>query len=139
MNKKKESKRVRFSRVSYFVLAAIFALCIVLQVFLAGLSVFVSPVNWMNHQAFAHAFGMNLPLFMLLVAFIGKMPRWAYLHTVGLLVFIFLMYLTANMTAVIPWVAALHPIFAMVLFIQPGVILQKSWKLIVKNKEKFEG
>jgi hypothetical protein len=72
---------------------------------------------------------------LLLMAFIGKMPRWAYLNSLGSLVFIFLMYFTAHITAVMPWAAALHPVFAMVLFIQSDIIVLKTWKLIVKNKD----
>jgi len=135
---KKEFMRERFGRGSFFILAVIFAACIVIQVFIAGLSIFVSPVNWMNHTMFVHLFGMNLPLLLFVTALIGKIPKWAYLHTFGLLVFIFAMYFTANITDNIPWAGALHPILAMILFMQSAVMVMNSWKMIVK-KQVIEG
>ncbi|WP_099156654.1 DUF6220 domain-containing protein [Virgibacillus ndiopensis] len=133
----KKTARIRFGRIIYFILAALFTFCVATQLFLAGAATFVSPVNWMHHITFVHLFGFNLPIFMLLFAFIGAMPKWAYWQLAGLFVLIFSMYFTANMTANLPWIGAIHPVLAALLLIFSCVMITKTFKFIF-NKEEGE-
>jgi hypothetical protein len=129
MEKKKLPNRIKFGRISFLVLAVIFALCIVTQIFLAGLATFVHPLNWARHSTLVHIFGFNIPIFMLVTAFIGSMARLAYWQIFGLLVLVFSMYFTANFTSVVPWISAAHPVIAMLLFVLSFNIVIKTWKL----------
>jgi uncharacterized membrane protein YhaH (DUF805 family) len=133
------SFRVRFGRISYLVLAIIFTICIVVQVFLAGLATFVNPINWANHSALIHAFGFSIPIFMLVFAFVGNMPRFAYWQIFGMLGLVFAMYFTANITSALPWAAAAHPVIAMLLFILSLVIVSKMWRFIFNKKNSKQG
>lgn len=132
--------RTKIGSSIYLILAVLFATCVTIQVLLAGAATFVHVENWLRHSTFVHLFGMNVPVLMLIFAFVGKMPRWAYLNVVGLLVSIFAMYFTANFTAKEPWVAAAHPVIAMVLFVLSIWIVTKSGRFVIgKNKiEKGE-
>src|SRR5690554_3392507 len=110
---KKNKRRVQIGRWIYWLLASGFALCVVAQIFLSGLATFVSTSHWANHVFFVHLFGLNIPILLLLFAFIGALPRWAYGHILGLMGAIFAMYFTANMSGLAPWTGALHPVIAM--------------------------
>lgn len=134
-NLKLNNTRVRVGRIIYFILAVIFTLCIIAQVLFAGMAIFLYTVDWSQHMMFAHLFGFNLPILMLIFVFIGSMPRWAYWQLFGVFVAIFLMYFTANITANIPWLGSVHPIIAMLLFVQSYLIVSKTWSLISKNQQ----
>ncbi|MCM3570126.1 DUF6220 domain-containing protein [Neobacillus mesonae] len=124
------------SRIIYFLLALILAGCLFIQVFFAGMAVFVNPVNWGKHVSFVHYFGLTLPILMLISALIGKMSKKIHWQTAGLIFSIFAMYFTANITAQIPVVAAAHPVFAIFLIWLSVLSLSKAWKAIMpKHKE----
>ncbi|WP_188455967.1 DUF6220 domain-containing protein [Virgibacillus oceani] len=127
--------KIGVGRTIYLLLAILFTCSVVLQFFLAGAATFVSPLNWMRHTTFIHLFGFNIPIFMLLFAFIGGLPRWAYWQVFGLLVLIFSMYFTANMIADFPWIGAVHPVIAALLFFQSCVMVSQSWKFIFNKGE----
>lgn len=105
---------LRFSRIAYAALAWIFVACVVCQVFLAGMAVFVDPLNWLRHVSFVHLFG-ELPVLMLLFAFAGRMPKGDgyYLGPVILFTLIAIAYATADAGRSV--VGALHPVNALVI------------------------
>lgn len=127
--------RIRVGRNGYFILASLFALCIIIQFFFAGTAIFMYPVDWQKHVMFVHLFGFNLPIFMLLFAFIGRLPRLAYWQTFGILAGIFFMYFTANIRGQFPWAATLHPVFGILLFLLSSYTVVKSWQSIYNNKK----
>lgn len=108
--------RIHVGRITYFILASIFALCTMTQFFFAGSAIFVDPVEWRKHVTFVHLFGFNVPIFMILFAFIGSLPRTAYLQILGIMIGIFFMYFTVNFRG-LPWTAALHPVIGTLLFL----------------------
>ncbi|WP_342389195.1 DUF6220 domain-containing protein [Salinicoccus bachuensis] len=131
---KKNSLRVRTARGIYLLLAVLFALCVTVQVFIAGMAVFDDPVHWMNHMMFVHMFGFNLPIIMLIFAFVGSMPRWVYWQLFGILVSVFLMYFTANIG--IDGINALHTVFAILLSMLSVWIVVKNFKLVFGNEKE---
>ncbi|MGH2371726.1 MAG: DUF6220 domain-containing protein, partial [Chloroflexota bacterium] len=121
---------VQWARRGYAALAWIFVGCLVVQVFLAGLGVFAGPANWRWHTTFVHFFEL-LPLLMLALAFLGRLPgrlRWL---TAGLFALIFVQYATANLgdAPSIQIVAALHPVVALILFWGAIVVAQRAQRL----------
>lgn len=133
----KSNSRIQAGRFIYFLLAALFAGAVIAQVFLAGMGTFVNPSHWSQHVMLIHLFGFNVPLFMLLFAFIGSMPRRVYWQLLGLFILIFVMYFTANMTVLATWLGALHPVFAFFLTALACINVLETWKLIFKKKEKI--
>lgn len=131
----KNKTRVRVGRGVYFTLSAIFAMCVIVQVFLAGMGTFVNPAHWSQHVTFIHLFGFNLPLFMLLAAFVGSLPRWAYWQLFAVLILIFAMYFTANMTSLAAWLGAMHPVIALLLTAVACSNVLKSGGTIFKKQE----
>ncbi|WP_174615487.1 DUF6220 domain-containing protein [Virgibacillus ihumii] len=135
----RKNRRIRIGRIIYLVLAIIFALSVATQIFFAGMAIFISPVNWMKHMTFVHLFGFNIPIFMLVFAFIGALPRWAYWQLLCILISIFIMYFTANISANLPWFGAMHPVFGVLLFVFAYTMVSKTWKLTFKNKSNQKG
>ncbi|WP_453992246.1 DUF6220 domain-containing protein [Bacillus nitroreducens] len=133
MTKSTISARIRFGRGLYLLFAIIYLLFIIGQVFTAGLAIFVGAENWLTHTSLVHILGLNIPVLMLIVAFIGKMPRWGYGYVIGLALFVFGMYFSANFTRIASWVGALHPVLAMILFILSVSVVVDTWKLIRKK------
>ena len=75
--------RVRWARQGYVFLVGTFVVCVVIQVFIAGMAVFVNPAQWSTHMSFVHVFEF-IPFIMVAVAFIGRLPRELKLLPVGL-------------------------------------------------------
>ncbi|MFQ3545548.1 DUF6220 domain-containing protein [Halobacillus rhizosphaerae] len=123
------SKSTKYGRYLFLGAAIIFVVCIVTQVFLAGMAVFVDPVNWSKHVAFVRIFNF-LPLLMLLFAIIGKLGKDLYSVTTAMIIMIVLQYITANLTDVVPYLSALHVIFALMLFGASTNTVRMSWKKI---------
>jgi hypothetical protein len=111
----------------YVAVAALFAACVVVQVFLAGLAIFVGPSAWALHTGFIHYFEY-LPILLLAIALIGRMRglRWPPLV---LLLLIGVQYATAE------WadpssraVAAIHPVSAMIIFQGAIWLTWRAWR-----------
>lgn len=134
LKKDEISTRNRIGSISFALLSILFLICILVQVFFAGLAIFVNPVNWTKHTGFIHLFEF-IPILMFIIAFVGKLPRWAIGHSAALFAVIFVMYFTANITSAIPWVAALHPVIAFILFWMSVKNVPRGWKMAYKNKQ----
>ncbi|HET7627525.1 MAG TPA: DUF6220 domain-containing protein [Bacillales bacterium] len=92
-------------------LSALFAGCVLVQIFFAGLAVFGQPTAWLYHTTFIHFFEM-IPVLMLICAFIARLPGRLRWMSVVLIALIFVQYLTANLASTAHWIGALHPIIA---------------------------
>jgi hypothetical protein len=97
-------------------LARVFAVCILVQVFLAGLAVFVDEAYWASHSSFVHYFSF-LPLVMILLSFIARLPVSFRLQSIRLFGLIIAEFITAVLSSKIGFLSALHPVIALVMFI----------------------
>ena len=105
------------ARVLYIILAWLLALCILVQVFLAGLSIFVSPVLISLHVSFVHFFE-GLPLLLLICALCGRLPRSISLLSLLLIVQIALQYAFIRLSGQLgrAAIAACQPVNAVSMF-----------------------
>ncbi len=105
------------ARVGYLLVAWVFVLFVLIQVFLAGLSIFVGPEGWARHVEFGHLFG-PLSLALLLLALVGRLPRRAVLLTVLLMLLYSLQYVFVEIPPRLglPEFSALHPVNALLIF-----------------------
>jgi mercuric ion transport protein len=92
-------------------LAAIwlFAACSVIQVFLAGLGVFVGPDRFALHRDFGYTFGLLL-LVVIVAAIVGRLGRRQVLYAIVLMVLFTLQSVFVAMRGSAPEIAALHPV-----------------------------
>jgi mercuric ion transport protein len=117
----------------YVVLAWLLALSVTAQVFIAGLAVFVEPTYWKDHTNFVHLFEL-LPVFLLILAFTGKMPRTFKVLPLVAFLLISLQYATAQARFSDPKeLAALHPVNALLIFWCSIAMAQRSHRLIFGN------
>ncbi len=135
LEKRKLSTMNKAGRIIFLLLIGMFFLSVLLQIFFAGLAIFVNPTHWMAHKSFVHLFGFNIPVFLLLLAYIGKLPKWAYGYVFCLMLGVFTMYFTANFTNIIRWVGALHPVFSIFLLFISYLTLKKTIILVFREKK----
>lgn len=122
-------QRATWARVVYIVLAWAFAVCVAVQVFLAGMGVFMSPLYFQSHASFVHAFEW-IPVLMLVAALVGGLSPKLRWMAAGLIALIAVQYVTAGMTdrgaRWALWVASLHPVTATGLFWAAVVALKRA-------------
>ena len=103
-------------RMLYLIVAWLFPVAILVQVFLVGLSLFTTQPYWDAHIGFGHSIVL-LPALQVLLAYLGKIPppakglTWLSLGLTLIQTEVFAMIRTA-----VPTLAALHPVLALVLF-----------------------
>ena len=107
-----ESGRKRYSRVVFAALAWVLVVCVVVQVFLAGLIVFEGEYIE-DHRTFVHAFEF-VPWIMLLLVFIGRLGRTLAIHSFVIGILIGLQYAFAEASN--GNVGALHAVNALLIF-----------------------
>jgi len=132
------NQRVDRARVVFKVLAQLFAVCIMIQVFLAGLALFWDSEQWASHTGFSR-FLLLPPVLMLIASFIARLPvslRWS---SVGLIVMLILMGVTANVASNAGVVAALHPVIAFLMFGATMTVVRKTSALMQAEKQGTPG
>jgi len=103
----------QFAQRGYLVGVLLFMLCVLCQVFLAGMSIFVSPSWWQVHRRFGELFG-SLTILLLLFAIAMRPQRSIIWLTILLVVLYSLHYLLIELPGRmgVPWLSALHPVNA---------------------------
>jgi hypothetical protein len=119
---------LRVARYAYAVLAWGFAAAILLQVFFIGLGLFVGSDNLELHRNFGWILHL-VPLPILLAAALAFAGRRQILQATGLVVVIFFVPILAAVRADLPYVAAFHPVGAMVAFALALVIARGATSL----------
>jgi mercuric ion transport protein len=98
------------------VVAWLFAACIVVQVFLAGMGVFDGPERFETHRNFGYLFGW-LTLVMVIIAAVGRLGRRLIALSVLALVQFFLQSVFILFREDQPAIAALHPVNGVLLLV----------------------
>jgi mercuric ion transport protein len=122
---------VRWLRILFLIGICFFIICLLIQVFMVGMAVFISPSWWAMHVLFAHAIGF-LGLVLLVVALLGRLPK-SILGLAGLIVFLISMqYNTIHLSHIPNWSlgAAFHPVSAFLLFWVATVTAWKTWYIV---------
>jgi Family of unknown function (DUF6220) len=126
----KLSVPVRLARIGYAVLSSVFVVCVLVQVFFAGMGAF--GADWSLHLTFAHFLGLP-PLLMAPMAFIGRLSWGSRLLPLGLLVLIGVQYAFAD--AVVP-AAALHPVNALLILCLSLLTARRAWASVAGRRER---
>lgn len=116
-------------RIVYVIMAWLFVIGVLVQVYLAGMVVVAGRMGWSNHVDLGHSLGIPL-LLMLVAAYAGRLPgslkRLTWLLFV---VYIIQADVIIFMRGSFPFVAAFHPVLALVDFALGLVIARKAWAL----------
>ncbi len=111
------SSRIVWLRRIYGALAAIIAVSIMVQVFLAGMNVFLSP-RWLGaHMQLGHLIG-GLIIGLPLLAFVAGLPPRVRWLSLAMVLLFGLQYNHRNLALLfgLPHLAAIHAVNALVLF-----------------------
>ncbi|GGD77350.1 DUF6220 domain-containing protein [Paenibacillus nasutitermitis] len=129
--------RIRSVRFTYGLLAALYVLCVILQVYFAGLGVFVDSADLELHRVFANYFEFGA-IIMFLLSFFGSIRGGLRWLTLGLFALTSLQHMTIQtFTGVLP---ALHTVDALLLFWISGYLLRKSWSwLLLRRNGEVQG
>lgn len=126
------AERTRWFKLAYTVLAWIFAACVVVQVFFAGLALFHRASFWIQHRTFIQFFEY-IPIVILLLLLIGRAPRGKGLYwpQLVLLALIMVQYVTGG-SAFGSLFSAVHPVSAMAMFWVSTIAIQRGqrWELL---------
>ncbi|WP_132059213.1 DUF6220 domain-containing protein [Halorussus amylolyticus] len=122
------STLVAWSQSGYLLASVLFTVGVLVQVYIAGMAVFVDSARWSSHVSF----GTTLPIFlaaMFALALVGKLPRALKLLPVGIFALFFVQFSTAHRFGSL--VGAIHPVNALVIFWLATVAVRRAWPLAV--------
>jgi hypothetical protein len=117
------------ARIFYALLSSGFVVCILVQVFFAGMGAF--GADWSYHVTFGHLLE-PLPMLMIPVAFVGRLSWGLRLLPLGLIVLIGAQYALAN-TAVPA--AALHPVNALLILLIGLFMAGRAWTVVAGHRK----
>jgi hypothetical protein len=100
--------------IFYKWLARIFALSILIQVFLAGLALFWDAEHWASHGDFAKVILLP-PVLMFATTFIARLPISFRLSSAALIGLVMMMFVTAKLSSDAGYVSAFHPVLALMI------------------------
>ena len=105
----------RWSRLISPVLAWLFVAAVAVQVFLAGMALFVDGGTWGLHVEVGWIIHLA-PVLVLVVVALSRPPRLSLWLALGLAVVTFVQPILATLRADVPLAAALHPVVALLIF-----------------------
>src|SRR3989440_9691720 len=107
---------VKWTRILYLMAAWLFPVAILIQVFLVGLSLFTGQTYWSTHRDVGHTLAI-LPLLLIILAYLGRLPSGEKrLIWLQFGVYLVQAEVFAAIRADVPFLAAFHPVLALVLF-----------------------
>jgi hypothetical protein len=106
---------VQYARVAYRGVIWLFVACVVGQVFLAGVGVFVGGDAFELHRTFGYTF-FWLALLLPLLAWAGRLGRRTILLGFAVTVLFILQSVFVALRTDMPYLAALHPVNALAIF-----------------------
>jgi len=122
------------ARLVFKAMVVIFAVCIMLQVFLAGLALFWDSAQWASHTGFAKLL-IIVSILILVTSFIARLPISLRLRTVGLIGIIILIAVSVKLPSGVGYLSALHPVLALMLFVGTVSLVRKT-DAFIKDKRQ---
>jgi len=124
----------RIGGIIYIGLAGLFAICVAVQIFLAGMAIFIDASHWHDHVVFVRIFEL-FPLLLLIFSFVGKLSKGLQWMSVVIFLLIFAQYFTAHF----PGAGAFHPVIAAVLFwVAVHITVRAVQNIFPKRQRKQE-
>lgn len=113
------------ARLVFKAMVMLFAICILIQVFLAGLALFWNSAQWASHSGFARLL-IIVSVLILATSFIAKLPLSLRLRSAGLFGIIVMIAVSAMLPSDIGYLSALHPVLAVMLFFGAVSLVRKT-------------
>lgn len=113
------------ARLVFKAMVRIFAICILIQVFLAGLALFWNSAQWASHTGFARLL-IIVSILILVISFIARLPLSLRMRSAGLFGIIILIAVSTKLPSGIGYLSALHPVLALMLFFGTVSLIRKT-------------
>lgn len=113
------------ARLVFKAMVWIFAICILIQVFLAGLAMFWDSAEWASHTGFSRLL-IVVSILILVLSFIARLPLSLRLRSAGLFGIFILIAVSANLPSGVGYLSALHPVLALLLFFGTVSLVRKT-------------
>jgi nicotinamide riboside transporter PnuC len=120
---------IRAARYAYAALALAFVVGIILQVYFAGLGLFVGSKGFDLHASFGWLLHLG-PLPILVAAAVARAGRWQIVQAAALAVTFFFVPILAAIRADAPYTAAFHPVAAVLGFLLATIVARGATRLI---------
>jgi len=117
------------ARYVYLGLVSIYLALILYQVFLAGNALFSSARDFEPHIALGWILHL-VPVLLLIAAAVARVGPRLLWWTAALLGVQFIQPILPSLRADIPWLAAFHPVLALVIFWLALTIGLRAWRLL---------
>jgi hypothetical protein len=114
-------------RYAFLVIAVLFVVGVAYQVFLAGMAVFGGGL-WSSHVDFGYLV-TAVPVLLILTAWLGKAGRPTVWLAVATLVVAQVQTVLPWFKTDVPWISALHPVNAMLIFGLGVILARRAWAL----------
>jgi Family of unknown function (DUF6220) len=108
---------IHWFRIIFLIGIWLFIACLLLQVFMAGMAVFIRPSWWAMHASFASIIGF-LGFFLLAISFLGGFPKTIRAFAGLIVLLMFVQYTTIHLRYVpnFSLIGAFHAVNAFLLF-----------------------
>lgn len=132
------SVSTRWFRRIYTLVAWLFVACLIVQVFLAGMSVFTGSSWWDVHIQTGHIFGI-FTILLALLSLAARFPRLLIVLSFLLIIQYALQYAFINLAGPLhfPALSALHPVNAMLLFLVAVFVGTRAVQLAKAGDDKY--
>jgi hypothetical protein len=114
------------ARTIHLVAAWLLVVCVIVQVFLAGLGVFSDPNAFVTHAEFGYLWEW-LAVVMLILAIVGRLGRVQIGGAVLLIVLLALQSVFIALRETQPTIAALHPVNGFLVLLVGFVLAWNAW------------
>jgi uncharacterized membrane protein len=113
------------ARSLYLGIIWVFVACLIVQAFLVGLDIFGDAIDPTTHRTWAYIYGWLTPILVFL-ATIGRLPLSMRLGTVALLFLFAIQTLLPSLRDVLPLIAAVHALNALLIFWLAMVLARRA-------------
>jgi hypothetical protein len=116
----------RFARPVHVVVAWLFVIGLLVQVFLAGMGVFASVADFATHRDFGYLL-TALPVVLIVTGLVGGFGRWHVIAAAVMFVQFILQSLLVLQRDSVPAVAALHPVNGFLILLVAIWVATHAW------------
>ncbi|WP_103106697.1 DUF6220 domain-containing protein [Brevibacillus reuszeri] len=117
----------QYARLGFRKLNVLFSICIAVQVFLAGIALFLDSTQWGLHGNFAMYFA-PIPVLLFILSFPAILPKGIKIKSLVLIGLTLLIFATAVFSEEIGFVAAAHPVISLGLLLNAMLIMREMTK-----------
>ncbi len=124
----------RIARPIHLVVAWLFVIGLLVQVFLAGMGVFSSATEFATHRDFGYLLTL-LPVVLIVTGLVGGFGRWEVIAAAVMFVQFILQSILVFQRDSVPAIAALHPVNGFLILLIAIWLATDAWRRFQADEE----